>query len=171
MRACRQLPATWSADERMLSSGAFESVQRVLLPAPVVEATLAGARLLGERYWQEVERSTLGLVRARPATGAPRLRLLGAGPALLVFGHPDVVARHGTVSSVYSIRGGLLARSPGGAISFSQTGTTAVELRSSISDFFPRLGKRRLLYGYQARVHAWLARRYFTGLWREAEAP
>jgi hypothetical protein len=79
---------------------------------------------------------------------------------------PDVV------SCTYAIRGGLLARAPGGSISFTQTGVEDVELRTSLVGFFPRLASRRrggLLYAQgQARLHVALGRSWFTRLWREA---
>jgi hypothetical protein len=168
MNRRRPLPPTWRAKERKLPTGAFESVQSVLLPAPVVDQTAAGGRRLGERYWRELRRSTFGLVRARTRLGTRELRLLGVRPALLVFGAPDVVVGHGSVTCAYPIRGGLLARSACGSISFGQTGTESVELRSEIRGFFPRLAGWSVLYRCQARLHAALARRYFTTLWREA---
>jgi hypothetical protein len=141
----------------------------------VVESNASGARRLGERYWREVETSTLGLVRARAAAEAPELRLLGVGPALLRFGPPTILASDEAVSCLYPIRGGLLARAPGGSIALTQTRGEAVELRSAITGFFPRLssaraGDRRprgLLYRPQARLHAAVSRRYFARLWRE----
>ena len=38
----------WETSERVLESGGFESRQRVLVAEPVVEASAAGARTLGE---------------------------------------------------------------------------------------------------------------------------
>ena len=155
---------------------AFDSVQRAEFAAPVVERTAAGARRLGELYWREVERSTLGLVRARPAAGGPSLRLLGRGPALLRFGLPEVATSTTGVCCLYPIRGGLLARVAAGSISFTQTGSDGVEVRSAINGFVPRLAARPgrprwqgVLYGQvQARLHDAVARRYFARLGREA---
>lgn len=80
-----------------------------------------------------------------------------------------------SVSCLYPIQGGVLARRPAGSLSFTQTGLERVELRSAISGFFPRLapGTRRrwngLLYRqFQSRLHVALGRRYFARLWREA---
>lgn len=151
-------------------------MQRVELPAPVVEHSPAGARRLGELYWHELERSTLGLVRARPTAGAPQLRLLGLGPALLRFGRPELAVRSSSVSCLYPILGGVLARTAAGSISFTQTGLDDVEVRSTISGFFPRLARRHhrsrwngLLYAQiQSRLHVALGRRYFVRLWQEA---
>jgi hypothetical protein len=104
------------------------------------------------------------------------VRLLGVRPALLRFGQPEHVVSSRSVSCVYPIRGGLLARAPTGSISFTQTGLDAVEVSSSIKGFFPRLAARRqwrrwpgLLYPQiQARLHVMLGRRYFARLWRDA---
>lgn len=171
-----RLPGTWSSIQGRSASGAFESVQRAELPAPVVEHSTAGARRLGELYWRELERSTLGLVRARPAAGAPELRLLGCRSALLRFGQPELTVGARSVSCLYPIHGGVLARSSAGSISFAQIGLERVELRSAITGFFPRLAPRArrrswngLLYGQiQARLHVALGRRYVVRLWREA---
>jgi hypothetical protein len=157
-------------------SGASESVQRIAFPAPVVERSAAGARRLGEVYWCEVERSTFGVIRARAGTGGLEVRLLGISPALLRFGHPEHSVRPNSVSCLYPIRGGLLARAPAGSISFTQSGSDVVEVTSAIEGFFPRLAARRrwrrwngLLYPQiQARLHVALGRRYFARLWRDA---
>jgi hypothetical protein len=170
-----RLPGTWSSSHAQSLSGAFDSVQRVELPAPVVERSAAGAKRLGALYWRELERATLGLVRARP-TAAPQLRLLGLGPVLLRFGRPELRVSESSVSCLYPIRGGLLARMPAGSISFTQTGSHAVTVRSSISGFFPRLAGRphrsrwnSLLYAQiQHRLHVALGKRYFVRLVREA---
>lgn len=159
-----------------LSSGAFESVQQIAFPAPVVERSAAGARRLGELYWCEVERSTFGIVRARLDAGGLDVRLLGIEPALLRFGQPEHAVSSSGVHCLYPIRGGLLARAPVGSISFTQAGSEAVEVSSAIRGFFPRLAARRqrhrwngLLYGQiQARLHVALGRRYFARLWRDA---
>lgn len=171
----RGFERSWSSTQTRSSSGAFESVQRVVFPAPVVERSVAGARRLGELYWREVERSTLGVIRARASAGELQVRLLGISGPLLRFGQPQHEVSSTTVSCLYPIRGGLLARSPAGSISFSQTGSDIVEVRSAISGFFPRLAVRRqrrrwngLLYPYiQARLHVALGRRYFARLWLE----
>jgi hypothetical protein len=174
VRRRRLPPGSWSSSQAQSPSGAFDSVQRIVLPAPVVERDLAGARRLGELYWRELERSMLGLVRVR-GEGALELRVLGIGPALLRFDEPEVAVGPDTVSCTYAIRGGLLARSPGGSISFTQTGVEDVELRTSLIGFFPRLASRRarrwggLLYAQgQARLHVALGRSWFARLWREA---
>ena len=174
MSARGGLPGPWSSSQGRSPAGAFESVQRVELPGPVVERSAAGARRLGELYWRELERWTLGLVRVRSTARATELRLLGAGPALLRFGEPELEVSRGAVGCRYPIRGGLLARSPAGSISFAQSGVDGVEVSTTIAGFFPRLAARRrkgLLYPHvQARLHVALARSYFARLWREAHA-
>lgn len=167
---------TWESTQTRSRSGAFESLQRVGLSAPVVECSAAGAERLGDVYWREVQRSTCGLVRSRPDGDDLELRLLGVGPPLLRFGKPELDVAAGSVSVRYPILGGLLARRPAGSISFTQCGSQPVELSSAIEGFFPRLAARRqlgrwngLLYPYvQARLHVALSRRYFMRLRREA---
>lgn len=169
-----RLPGTWASCHARLGLGAFASQQRVLLPRPVVDTTLAGARHLGERYWREVERSTGRLVRARATRAGHELLLLGVGPPLLRFGEPELSATAYVVTCVYPIAGGVLAHVPVGSLSFAQAGSDDVELSSSIHGFHPRLAFARarrsggVLYRLQGRVHAALARRYFARLWREA---
>lgn len=165
-----------SSAQTRLPSGAFESIQRIAFPAPVVECSPDGAKRLGEVYWREVERSTLGVVRARTDLAGLTVRLLGIGPALLRFGHPEHEVSPSRVSCLYPIRGGVLASAASGAISFTQAGLRDVEVSSAITGFFPRLATRRrwrrwdgLLYlQVQARLHDALGRRYFARLWREA---
>lgn len=164
--------SAWSSSQARSPSGAFESVQRVELPSPVVEHSEAGARHLGELYWCELERWTLGLARARSARGSIVVRALGVGPGLLRFGEPELTVSDRVVGCRYPIRGGLLARDPVGWISFAQSLHEGVELRTAIAGFFPRLAARRLtgvLYLHvQARLHVALARSYFARLWRES---
>ena len=157
-------------------TGAFASVQRLTLPAPVVEHTAAGARRLGDLYWHELGRSTLGSVRTRVHPDGVELRLLGIRPALLRFGAPHFVVTADSVTCRYPIRGGLLVRRPGGAIAFTQTLGSRVEVRSEIDEFFPRLATRRVRRGWsgvlyphvQTRLHVALGRRYFARLRLEA---
>lgn len=167
---------SWSSTQTRSPAGAFESVQRIAFPAPVVEHSPDGARRLGELYWREVERSTFGIIRVRAAAGGSEVRLLGLGPALLRFGQPEHAVSSDSVSCLYPIRGGLLARVPAGSISFTQTGLDTVDVSSVIEGFFPRLATRRqrrrwqgLLYPQiQARLHVALGRRYFARLWLDA---
>jgi hypothetical protein len=167
---------SWSSTQTRSPSGAFESVQRTAFSTPVVERSAAGAKLLGEVYWREVQRSTFGVIRVRRGADGLDLRLFGVGPALLRFGRPEQAVGTTMVRCLYPIRGGLLVRVPGGSISFTQAGSDAVEVTSAIAGFFPRLAARRqgrrwhgLLYPQvQARLHVALGRRYFARLWREA---
>src|SRR5918993_361322 len=69
----------WGTSERGLDSGGVESRQRVLVPDPVVEASEAGARILGVTYWRTIDRFTRGGVRATWSGGGGKLRLLGGG--------------------------------------------------------------------------------------------
>ena len=167
---------SWNSTQTRSLSGAFESVQRAGFSTPVVERSVAGATQLGEVYWREVERSTLGVIRVHRGADGLDVRLLGVGPALLRFGQPEHAVSSTEVCCLYPIRGGLLVRIPGGSISFTQRGSGVVEVSSAIAGYFPRLAARRegrrwhgLLYPQvQARLHAALGRRYFARLWQEA---
>ena len=167
---------SWNSTQTRSPAGAFESVQRIAFPTPVVERSVAGARRLGELYWRELERSTLGIVRTRADTEGLDVVIVGIKPALLRFGQPEHAVSSRAVSCRYPIRGGLLARASAGSITFTQSGSDAVEVSSAIKEFFPRLAARRerqcwpgILYPQvQARLHVALDRRYFARLWREA---
>lgn len=157
-------------------SGAFESVQRTAFATPVVERSATGAKRLGDVYWRALERCTFGAIRVRASADGLDVRLLGAGPSLLRFGRPEHTVDSTIVRCLYPIRGGLLVRTPGGSISFTQTGSDAVEVSSAIAGFFPRLATRRqrrhwhgLLYPHvQVRLHVAVGRRYFADLQLEA---
>jgi hypothetical protein len=167
-------PRGWS--QSRTPAGSFESVQRVRLPAPVVEHSAAGARRLGNVYWSEIERSLHGVIRAREHSEGVELRVFGVGPPLLRFGPPEHFVTPGAVTCRYPILGGLLTRMPAGTVSFTQTGKADVELRSAIDGFFPRLAPRSLRRGWngvlypqiQTRLHVALGRRYFARLQAEA---
>jgi hypothetical protein len=60
----------------------------VRLLGPVVDGPVDGAQRLGSAYWQQVERFTFGLVRARQGLHGVELRLLGRRPLLLAFSQP-----------------------------------------------------------------------------------
>lgn len=168
----------WNTWQRQTEDGAVESEQRVVLRAPVVEFSAAGAQRLGRAYWREVEHVTRRVVRARERNGALELRLLGKGPALLRFGPPGVEATDELASCSYPIRGGLLARRPTGEILFAQVGGRPPALRSTIRGFFPRFAAREgepdwtgALYNQvQSRIHVAVSRRYFARLIDEVQA-
>lgn len=159
------------------ATGAFGSIQCLSLPKTVVEQSAAGAKRLGDLYWDQLERSTLGILRARGrADEGTEIRLLGRGFALLRFGPARYELTRSSVTCRYPILGGLLTRTPGGSISFTQTVEGTVEVRSQIDDFYPRLATRRLRRGWngvlypriQARLHVALGHRYFARLRSEA---
>jgi len=155
---------------------AVESEETFALPVPVVPMDASGAHRLGWAYWEEVERTTRRLVRARATTEGVELRLLREGPVLLRFGHPDLEVRATFVSCSYPIRGGLLARGHGGVLALAQERAGGWCLRTSIRGFFPRLGTlpgrpawTGFLYAHvQARLHRAVARRYVAHLVRGA---
>lgn len=135
-------------------------------PSPVVEHNSTGARRLGELYWRELRHMTFGVVRTTLCDNELEMRLLGRGPALLRFGHPQRTIDAETVTCTYPIRGGLLARAPAGSLRFTQHGLGAVAVTSAVEGFLPRLG---VLYApIQSRLHVALGRRYFSRLRREA---
>lgn len=166
----------WEAWQRQNSDGAVESEQRVRLSAPVVDFSIAGAEHLGRSYWNEVERVTRRLVRARQRDGRLELRMLGAGPALLRFGRPTVHATSDLAYCSYPIEGGLLAQRAAGEIIFEQVGSPAAVVRSTIRGFLPSLAARRgrpdwtgAFYNrVQSRAHVAISRRYFARLIAEA---
>jgi hypothetical protein len=131
---------------------------------------------LGEVYWAEVRRATRGVVQARASGGGVELRLLGRRPTLLRFGPPAIASSDAQTSCTYSIRGGGLARRPGGEIAFEQTVGAVIELSSTIRGFFPALAAPRggprwagLLYSHgQRRLHEAIGRRYFERLVEDA---
>jgi hypothetical protein len=161
----------WTSTERISPEGAVEFEQRVHATGPLVELSESGALSLAERYWPEVEAATHRTVRPRRRGDELELRLFGR-LTLLRFGAPEIVVDEAGALSRYPIIGGLLARSPGGSISFSQTTTDPVELRATIDGFFPRLAGRPgapvwtgALYRHvQRRLHTSISRRYFRRL-------
>jgi hypothetical protein len=158
---------SWSSTQARLADGAVESVQRMTFPAPVVERTEAGARKLGDLYWRELRRWSLGVLRAIPAVDEFEIRLFGRGPALLRFSSASETVAADRVTCRYAILGGLLARAPAGSIRFVQEGTDAVAVTSAVEGFLPRFG---VVYApIQSRLHVALGRRYFTRLSHEAK--
>jgi hypothetical protein len=151
--------------------GAVEFEQLVTSSRPLVEHSASGARALAESYWNEVETATRRLVRVRRQNGEIALRLFGH-LTLLRFGAAETSVDADRVLSRFRITGGLLARTPVGAITFSQTAPPEVELRATIDGYFPRLGGRAggpawtgaLYRHFQQRIHTSISRRYFQRL-------
>jgi hypothetical protein len=159
----------WQTTERVLDSGAFESTQRTLIPAAVVESSESGARWLGVTYWQAVNDFSRGTVRARWSADGGRLSLLG-GFSLLQFGLPELSFSGNAVSCKFAIQGGMLALRPGGSVTLSQrTSEEGVELTVLVEEYLPRLAARAgapwwtgVLYAKgQSPFHAGVSRRYF----------
>ena len=157
----------------MAPDGTIELTQRALLPQPVVEPSEDGALRLGALYWPEVRAVTRGLVRVRELSVGVQLRLLGI--VLLAFAPAATEVTDDEVACTFAIRGGLLARLPGGALTLAQeTGVPAI--RSTITGYAPRFAARAggpgwtgALYTHvQQRVHAAASRRYFRRLIAEA---
>jgi hypothetical protein len=166
----------WGSTHVRDHAGSIDSEQSVSVAWRVVDATEEGARLLGHLYWLEVARWSHGLVRYREHADGVGLHLFGRRPLLLGFGPAETKVSGDEVVCRYPIRGGLLARHGGGALSLTQRGTDATQLRLAVSGFFPRLGVRPgfprwsgALYALvQHRVHVAISRRYFTRLLAEA---
>jgi hypothetical protein len=156
----------WRSLERVRPDGAIDSEQSVLIAAPVVEATAAGAHDLSSRYWRQVRRTSRGLVRTRERDGRVELLLLSVGPPLLGFRPTQVSLERGVVGCSFAIDGGVLARRPGGSISFEQTHGDPAELRVAVAGYYPRLGP--LLGPLQRRFHVHVSRRYFRAWLSEA---
>ena len=149
----------WRSVQERGEDGTIESDERITVSRAVVPATEAGARRLGEHYWMAVGRASFGLVRLRGTRDGSVLRLAGA--TLLRFAPAELAAGANGVCCSFPIRGGLLARRPGGTLVLSQS--TGSELRAAITGFVPRLGARpydRL----QRRIHVAISRRYFGSL-------
>ena len=163
---------------RARSTGAFESVQRVRLPAPVVEHSAAGAKRLGDAV---LARARALDARPRPSAGrAPRQWSSGcSGSALHCsgFGPPELSVTPSSVTCRYPILGGLLARHAGRLDLVHADGCRrrrASAPRSTASSLASRTRRLRrgwngLLYPQlQTRLHVALGRRYFARLRAEA---
>jgi hypothetical protein len=163
-------------DRSGAGDGSVGSSQRVRLEGPVVPFSIEGALELGQSYWPEVERSTLGAVRQQERAHRIELRLFGRGPVLLRFGEPRLEADAARAACHYPIEGGLLARRPGGLLSFEQVRGHDLELRSTITGFHPRLAANptgrhwtgTLYDQVQSRIHEAIGRRYFSSLRQRA---
>jgi hypothetical protein len=152
--------------------GMIDSDERVMATRPVVNAADDGARELGERYWAEVRRASLGFVRLRATRDGSELQLHPLRAGLLRFGPAEVYAGADGVACRFPIRGGLLARREGGALLLSQSGGSVPELRAALTGFVPRLGLRpgyprwtgTLYDQLQRRIHVAISRRFFRSL-------
>lgn len=162
-------PSGWTTTERLLHSGAFESVQRAVISEPAVESSEAGARWLGVTYWRAVREVSRGAVRAAWTGEGGRLRLLG-GPSLLCFGLPELHHEDGLASCGYAIEGGLLALRAGGTVTLEQRRRGAEhELSVHVTGYLPRLAPPTgwpswagvLYVRGQQPFHAAVSRHYF----------
>ena len=87
---------------------------------------------------------------------------------LLALGPAEVEAGGERVSWRGPIRGGLLARRPGGALALEQSGAGRPQLSVAVSGFVPRLG---VLYGpLQHPFHVAVSRRWLRRLSRGGAA-
>ena len=134
----------------------------------VVEPSPRGAETLAASYWHEVEATTRRLVRADAVDGHVEVRLLGRGPALIRLGPPVVLADPASVTCTYPIVGGLLVGRPGGALALEQLNGNPVVLRSTLTEYVPRLAGT-LYFQMQGRLHSLISRRYFVRLSRGAQ--
>ncbi len=167
--------AGWSSTEAYGPGGTVRFEQHARPSVPVVELSEEGALTLGRRYWDEVAAFTHRVVRACERGDALDLRLFGRW-TLLRFGASEATVDESGALSRRPIAGGLLARRPGGSITFAQTVQPVVEVRVTVDGFVPRLGSRPgapawtgALYRHgQRRLHSSVSRRYLGRLIREA---
>jgi hypothetical protein len=155
----RPLPAGWRSVERRGPDGAVDTEQRAtpagLLPLVPSEAE---ASRLGARYWRTVTRMSVGLARCRGDGDGVALRVLGRGPALLAFGPVELAVDENSLAWRAPVRGGLLARRPGGAFTIARRGP---ELSVALTGFVPRVG---FLYPLQRPFHLATSRRFLRSL-------
>jgi hypothetical protein len=152
----------WTTTQRVTSTGAVESEQRVMVDAPVVPSSEAGACELAVRYWAEVGRLGRVLLAVREHAAGIEVRLLRWGPVLLALGPAEHEVSSTVTAASHPIIGGLLVRRGGGRISFEQSAGPPVELRSRITGFHPRRGPFYALV--QRQLHVAVSRRYFRRL-------
>lgn len=156
----------WCTSERETDSG-VESRQWIGLENGVVTADEEGARQLGQRYLDEVQSCTYGLVRWKARTSGIALMVAGVIP-LLSFGSPQVGVWADRIECRFAILGGLLVARPGGSLVIVQRSAVEPELELAVAGYFPRLGGRgrsrsfrRVLYAtLQARAHRAISRRF-----------
>ncbi len=143
------------------------SHEAVTAARPVVESSPQGAEALATSYWREVEATTRRLVQANAVDGCVDLRLFGRGPILIRLGRPAILAALGSVTCTYPIVGGLLVARPGGELALEQLSGNPVILRSTLTEYVPRLAGA-FYFQVQARVHSLISRRFFARLVRDA---
>lgn len=151
-----------------------DSVEHADLARPLVEPSERGALELGRLYWQELERSTGGLVRARVDGAGVRL-VLGRALTLLRFGEPELEIEGHDVRCRYSILGGALVSRPGGSLAITQRGEASARLEVAVEGYRPALAgrgarlHRGLLYrALQAPLHRSVSRRFLERAERSA---
>ena len=76
-------------------------------------------------------------------------------------------SRPHSVTCTYPIVGGLLVGRPGGALALEQVNGDPVVLRSTLTEYVPRLAGT-LYFQVQARLHSLISRRHFARLGRDA---
>lgn len=121
--------------------------------------------MLAAEYWGEVKETTRGLVRPTVTEGSIALRLFGRGPALIRLGQPSISAGAESVTCRYPIVGGLLVGREGGSLALEQVSGDTVLLRSTLTEYVPRLAGV-FYFQVQARLHSLISRRYFARLER-----
>ena len=143
----------------------LDSVERMETASPPRAGHAEGARL-GEWYWEELERSSRGLIRARAENGGLRV-VLGRAVTLLRFGPPDLAVEGENVECRYPIVGGTLVSHPGGSLTIAQRDGAVPQLEVTVSEYRPSLAERgsrlhRGLYTAQAPLHRSVSRRFLT---------
>ena len=122
---------------------------------------------LGEWYWEELERSSRGLIRARVENGGLRV-VLGRAVTLLRFGPPTSPWRERTWSAGIRSSAGRSSRIPAarsiaqrdGAV--PQLEVTVTEYRPSLAERGSRLHRGVLYTALQAPLHRSVSRRFLT---------
>lgn len=150
-----------TSTETVSADGVIDSVQRVLLPRPIVSFDDAGARHLAWAYMDSINRSTAYLVRVRARNGTVDLALLGA-VSLLRFARPELIAAPDRVGGTFAITGGILARGTGGRLSVEQRADPELSLSIAVSGYNARLARRgaRLYRSVQSPAHRAVSRRF-----------
>jgi hypothetical protein len=151
-----------------------DSVEHADLARPLVERTTHGALALGRLYWEELERSTGGLVRAS-ADGAGVRLVLGRRLTLLRFGEPELEVEGDQVGVRYSILGGALVSRPGGSLTITQRGAASARLEVAVEGYRPALAGRGARFhrgvfyrALQVPLHRSVSRRFLERAERRA---